>query len=103
TYLEIHMTVQANNFREMPEFVALGQRHGCDRVTFHQMLDWGTFPPEEFAARAVQLASHPEHGNFLDMLQNPSLEDSVVYLPNLTDLKRQTARKQPMALRHASA
>jgi hypothetical protein len=101
-YLEVHMTVQANNFREMPDFVDLGWRYGCDRVTFHQLLDWGTFSAAEFAARAIQSADHPEHGAFLDMLQDRRLEHPIVYLSNLTDLKRQAAHSQLPARCHAS-
>jgi Iron-sulfur cluster-binding domain len=86
-YLEIHMTVQANNYMEMPGFVELGRRHHCDRVSFHRMLDWGTFSPQEFASRAVQLAEHPGHDAFLAMLNDARLEDPIVYLSNLTDLK----------------
>lgn len=91
-YLEIHMTVQSNNYREMPDFVELGRRHGCDRVTFHQLLDWATFTPSEFMERAVQLPSHPEHTALLEMLNDERLEQPFVYLSNFTDLKRQ-ARK----------
>ncbi len=98
-YFEIHMTVQANNFGEMPAFVALGRRHNCDRVTFHQMLDWGTFSADEFAARAVQFPSHPDYLAFIDMLQDARLEDPIVYLSNLTDLRRQGVPRQPMLSR----
>ena len=34
----------------------LARRFDFDRVTFHKMLDWDTFSPQEYAARAVQLA-----------------------------------------------
>lgn len=88
-YLEIHMTVQVNNFREMPEFVELGRTHACDRVSFHQLLDWGSFPPEEFARRAIQRPNHPEHGALLDMLADDRLGDPLVYISNLTDLRQQ--------------
>jgi hypothetical protein len=87
-YLEIHMTVQANNFREMPAFVALGRRFGCDRVAFHQLLDWGSFSPEEFAARAIQRLEHPEHDAFLDTLADPRLDDGLAYLSNLLELRQ---------------
>jgi hypothetical protein len=87
-YLEIHMTVQANNFREMPDFVELGRTYGCDRAAFHQLLDWGSFTPKEYAARAVQLPEHPEHEAFLEMLTDPRLEDPMAYLSNLLELKR---------------
>lgn len=90
-YLEIHMTVQCNNFAEMPEFVELGRRHACDRVTFHQMMDWGSFSPEEFAARAVHHPEHPQHQAFLATLRSAALRDPIVYLSNLTDLAARTA------------
>jgi MoaA/NifB/PqqE/SkfB family radical SAM enzyme len=85
-YLEIHMTVQLNNFEQMPAFVELGRRHACDRVTFHQMLDWGSFSPDEYAARAVHQPQHPRHAQFLAMLQNQALQDPLVNLSNFTDL-----------------
>jgi pyruvate-formate lyase-activating enzyme len=97
-YLEIHMTVQANNFREMPAFVELGRRHHCDRVSFHQLLDWGSFPPEEYDARAIQRPTHPEYEALLEMLADERLEHPIVYLSNLTELK-QTA----LAARSAAA
>jgi hypothetical protein len=86
-YLEIHMTVQANNYKEMPEFVELGRRHNGDRVTFHQMLDWGSFSASEFNARALQFPEHPEHTAFVEMLNHPTLADPIVYLSNLSELK----------------
>jgi glycosyltransferase involved in cell wall biosynthesis len=87
TYLEIHMTVQANNHQEMPMFVQLGRSHDCDRVSFHQLLDWGSFSREEYAARAIQLKSHPQHESLLEVLRDRELEDPIVYLSNLTHLK----------------
>ena len=102
-YLEIHMTVQANNFREMPAFVSLGDRFGCDRVTFHQLLDWGTFSAADFAARAVQNPGHPDHREFLRMLRDPRLQSPIVYLSNLTDLSRKGGAPQLTHGAHATA
>lgn len=89
-YLEIHMTVQSNNYREMPAFVRLGREHHCDRVSFHQLLDWGSYSPDEYAARAVQLKSHPEHTALLEALHDRRLDDPIVYLSNLTSLRQGT-------------
>jgi len=102
-YLEIHMTVQANNYKEMPQFVELGRRYHCDRVTFHQLLDWGTFSPQEFASRAVQNPEHPEHVAFLSMLSHPALEDPIVYLSNLSNMKSQAIGPKEPAAHHATA
>lgn len=101
-YLEIHMTVQANNFHEMPAFVELGRRFGCDRVAFHQLLDWGSFTPEEFAARAVQRPDHPEHEAFLDMLVDPRLEDELAYLSNLLEFKQAALARRSASLAGAA-
>jgi hypothetical protein len=90
-HLEIHMTVQLNNFQEMPAFVALGRRFGCDRVTFHRMLDWGSFSSEEYAARAIHEPQHRRHGELLAMLRNPALQDPIVNLSNFTDLAARQA------------
>jgi len=91
SYLEMHMTVQANNYQEMPMFVRLGRAHNCDRVSFHQLLDWGSFSPEEYAARAIQFESHPEHAALLEMLHDKRLDDPIVYLSNLTQLKHRSS------------
>jgi hypothetical protein len=102
-YLEIHMTVQANNYKEMPEFLELGRRHKCDRVSFHRILDWGTFSLDEYAARAIQMPEHPEHATFLEMLNDPRLEDPLAYLSNLSDLKQQRGCSQIPTVEHAIA
>jgi hypothetical protein len=93
-HLEIHMTVQLNNFEEMPAFVALGRAHACDRVSFHQLLDWGSFSAEEYAARAVHRPQHRRHRELLAMLQHPALSDPIVNLSNFTEL----AARQPAAV-----
>jgi MoaA/NifB/PqqE/SkfB family radical SAM enzyme len=96
-FLEIHMTVQANNFGEMPAFVELGRQHHCDRVTFHKLLDWETFAPAEYAARAVQFPGHPRHQELLDTLYHPALLDPIVYLSNFTDLRQQAGDRRVRA------
>jgi hypothetical protein len=86
-FLELHMTVQANNYREMVDFVELGRTYHADRVSFHQLLDWGSYTPEEYEGRAIQSPTHPEHPALLDALKDPRLQDPIVYLSNLTELK----------------
>jgi hypothetical protein len=93
----INMTVQANNYREMPAFVELGRRFGCDLVAFHQIMNWGTFSAPEFAARAVHEPSHPEHVTFLELLTNPAFDDPLIYLSNHTDLRRRTLARRKAA------
>jgi hypothetical protein len=101
-YLEFHMTVQRNNYSEMPAFVELGRRFGADRVSFHKLLDWGSFTLEEFAERAVHEPSHPDHESFLQMLIDPRLQGSTVYLSNLSELAREAASRTRPAEAHVT-
>jgi hypothetical protein len=58
-------------------------------VGFHQLLDWGSYAPDEYVSRAVQFPEHPEHGSFLEVLCDGCLDDPIVYLANLSELRRQ--------------
>jgi MoaA/NifB/PqqE/SkfB family radical SAM enzyme len=80
----ISMVVQANNFREMPDFVRLGQRFSFDVVYFSQLVNWGTFSDKEFSRRAVHLPGHPRHAEFVRLLQNEIFKDTRVCLGNLS-------------------
>ncbi len=66
--LKISFVIQQNNFREIPAFVALGERFGF-RVYFSQLVNWGTFSREEFRARAVHLPDHPDHEDLIRILR----------------------------------
>lgn len=83
----ISMVVQENNFKEMPDFVQLGKRFGLDVVYFSQLVNWGTFSPEEFTQRAIHLSAHPRHAQFRNLLLRPIFDDPVVYLGNLTAIR----------------
>jgi len=71
TSLSMSFVVQALNFREMPDFVSLAREHGADCVSFAAMRNWGTFSEQEFERESVCNPRHPEHAEFLGILQNP--------------------------------
>ncbi len=83
---QIHFVVQANNYREMPAFVALGRAAGVSRVNFKELQDWSTYAPGEFQRRAVHLPGHPEHMAFLKVLRDPCLHAADVSLFDMGDL-----------------
>lgn len=87
SFLEISFVVQANNYREMPEFVMLAKEVGCRSVLFMKLIFWnGTYPQSQWQDRAVHLPDHPEHQAFLNMLSHPMVQDPIVDLSNLSDL-----------------
>ena len=85
-FLTVSMVVQANNFREMPAFVELGQRFDADLVLFGQLTNWGTFADDEFRRRAVHFVDHREHDEFLTVLGDQALSEPCVTLGNLSNL-----------------
>jgi MoaA/NifB/PqqE/SkfB family radical SAM enzyme len=89
----ISMVVQTNNFREMPDFVKLGQHYGFDVIYFSQLVNWGTFSDAEFKKRAVCLPAHPQHLEFVELLKSDIFDQSEVYLGNLTEIRHASTRQ----------
>ncbi len=88
-HVTITFVVQDNNFLEMPDFVRLGIKHAFDKVYFGQLVDWGTFPKDEFKRRAVHLPDHPRHADLLRILKDSIFEMPIVQLGNLTEIAQQ--------------
>lgn len=86
-HVRIHMVVQANNFREMPQFYELGVKHGFDQIYYSRLANWGTYSPQEFVDRAVHYPKHPQHQEFVDVLKNEYFNDSRVILGSLSPLR----------------
>jgi sulfatase maturation enzyme AslB (radical SAM superfamily) len=85
----ITFVVQQRNFREMRAFAELGLRLGCDRVMFHELVDFGTYPEGGYAARDVCDPGHPEHPELLAVLRDPIFAEPPVELTALHGLRRQ--------------
>lgn len=91
----LSFVVQANNYREMPAFAALGESVNASSVMFIQIGNTGVFTQEEFEPRAIHLPSHPEHHNLLEVLQDPALGSPIVDLRNFDGLRRQPDNGAP--------
>jgi len=63
----LSFVVQANNFRQIPEFADLAGRYGF-RAYFSRLVNWGTFSRQEYRVRAVHLEDHPMHGELKKIL-----------------------------------
>jgi radical SAM protein with 4Fe4S-binding SPASM domain len=87
----INFLVLANNFHEMPAFARIGRRLGCDLIEFQRLENWGTYCEEEYRARAVHEPFHPQHADFVRVLDDPALADDRVWLLKLTARPQETA------------
>jgi MoaA/NifB/PqqE/SkfB family radical SAM enzyme len=74
--VKLSCVVQANNYRELPAFAVLAAGYGFSAYC-SQLVNWGTFSRAEFAARAVHLPEHPEHGVFKGVLREVGLQPHV--------------------------
>ncbi len=86
--LEFSMVVQAANFREMPEFVRLGQEFGADVVSFQMIANWGTFNEAEFEAEFIGSRSHPNHHELVEIVRAPELSLPIAQVGNILGYTR---------------
>ena len=92
--LGILFVVQERNFEEMTDFVRLGRRLGCDRILFHELVNFGTYEERGFEQRAIAAPGHPRHAELVAVLGDPIFDDPRVDLTNLRSLRQ----AQPAAL-----
>ncbi len=83
---EIRFVVQEENYREMPDFVALGQELDVDVVVFTKLANVGTYKQAEYAGRAICEPEHPRHQNVIRVLQTPIMRWDRVHFTNLEPL-----------------
>jgi MoaA/NifB/PqqE/SkfB family radical SAM enzyme len=94
----INFVVQADNFREMKQFIELGKRYGCDYVVFQRIMnlgvDYGVNSDKNFKECAVHLETHPMNKEFLEVLKNPIFMESRIGLFKLLDFFPEEMRKR---------
>jgi hypothetical protein len=76
TFFGVSMVVQANNWREMQGFVALGERLGVDRILFTAIRHWVAISGDKFRAKAVHRPGHPEYNAFINSLRSDVFRSS---------------------------
>jgi wyosine [tRNA(Phe)-imidazoG37] synthetase (radical SAM superfamily) len=86
----ISFVVQTMNFREMPEFVELGQKLGADLIMFNMIRNWGTYSRDEFRAHFIGASTHPEYRAFLEVLKSPVLAAKEVMMGNVLGYAQET-------------
>lgn len=91
--LDFAYTVQVENYRELGDAVDFAKAHNADAAAFLRLTNWGTFSAREYADRAVFMTSHPEHAAFIEMMQDPRLQDPIVRLADLATFVREPVQK----------
>jgi MoaA/NifB/PqqE/SkfB family radical SAM enzyme len=83
----LNYTIQENNFLELPEFIKLARAHAADEVVVLLLRNIGSYDAAEYESRAVHRPTHPRHGEFLAMLQDPVVAtESRLLLPSISTM-----------------
>lgn len=69
----LNMTVQLHNYQGLPQLIDLAKSLQADSVLVHPIHHWPGLTTNEFLARAVHRAEHPQHQDFLKVM-NESIE-----------------------------
>ena len=67
----IGFVVQKENYREMRDFILLGERLSCDTINFTHLQDYGTYARQEYNDAAVHRTLHPENRRLREYLTDP--------------------------------
>jgi pyruvate-formate lyase-activating enzyme len=84
--LQINFVVQADNYREILDFVALGKRLGVDNIWFQRLTNYGAFDEGTFTRADVTSPRHPEHAALLEILRDPLLKQPGIDIEMLMPL-----------------
>ena len=84
--LEINFVVQEENYREIPEFIALGTHLGVDGIWFQRLTNYGTYGQAAFAKADVTSPAHPKHAELLDILRSPVMQHRSINMEMLMSL-----------------
>ena len=91
-YVRLDYVVQAANFREMPEMVALGKEFAADCVFFSKAVNWGAWTAAEYRNVSVWDADHPDHAEFQSIIAQPIFDEPKVFLGNMSHDRRLALR-----------
>ncbi len=83
--LTFSFIVQTNNYREMPDFVRLGQEFAADKVNFTHLAP-GPLGADEYRHEAIHRTNNPAHQDLLRVMAHPLISDPICYVANLSPL-----------------
>lgn len=74
------LVIQDRNFREVPSFIKRSfSEYAFDQVILRPVYQWGTMDEEVFWFKDVLNPLHPYHEEYLEIMQDPTLQDSRVF------------------------
>ena len=93
--LRLDNCIQKHNYKEMPLMVELGVKANADTVYFSKVIDWGNYwdggdeniGNNKFQDHNITSIDHPEHKQFLDVINQPIMGHKIVDLGNISSYR----------------
>ena len=93
--LRLDNCIQTRNYKEMPLMVELGLKVNADTVYFSKLIDWNNFwdggdeyiGNNKFQDHNITSTNHPEHKQFLDVINQPIMGHKIVDLGNISSYR----------------
>ena len=83
----INIVVQKSNYREIPQMYELCKRYGF-KLKLAKLLYWPQAEMKDYNDMAIWQTTHPEHEDFIKILEIINFNDGVMYTHNLTEYIR---------------
>lgn len=83
--LHFDFVVQLDNYKEMKEYVKFINDNfdNAAAISFSKIINWKTWTTTEFESKCIWMKNHPEHDEFLKILEDPIFDSNNVYMNNL--------------------
>jgi wyosine [tRNA(Phe)-imidazoG37] synthetase (radical SAM superfamily) len=85
-FFGLNFVVQKANFREILDFIALGESLAADQIWFQRVVNYGAYDEATFADINVTEPTHPDHAELLEILRNPLLRQPSINMHMLLSL-----------------
>jgi len=95
----LRFVVSSLNFHEIPEFVQLGRKFHVDVIYFYMIRNWGHCSLTEFERLNVANPCHPEHEDFLRVLESRELSDPIVDCGEVAAYRRLRGKRDELGFR----
>lgn len=105
-FLQINFVVQAANFREIPDFIALGSRLGVDSIWLQRITNYGSYAEAMFEEVDITSPLHRDHEELLAILRpfvDHPVVDIAMLLPLLPEVVSMEASNPSLRIRGFSA
>lgn len=78
TWVRLDFVCQQKNFKEIPLFIDIAQSHGFN-CYLSRIVNWGTYSEPDFKQHNIFDVDHPEHREFLEIINRPYTYNRVDY------------------------